>query len=194
MKNHAMLLCGMLCLPAYAAATPLEFHQAVYALHERLIADKKIRTEEEKAAYDGAAARGYRYIETTYYDAETGQMISRVRRDAVRPEYIHIAEAYIYENGKLVRDFGSITLPWAPLHPVRTFINLHHYNGALHSWRQYNYVGDVSYESCKGEWNGKPVRLSLDNIDIDKATQAKPEYKACFDGMSTDWKTYIRPH
>lgn len=193
MKIHAALL-SMILLPAFAVASPLEFHQAVYALHKTLIADRKIRTEEEKANYEGAAAKGFRYIETSYYDADNGLLISRVRRDAARPEYIHIAEAYIYENGRLVRDFGSITLPWAPLHPVRTFINLHHYNGALHSLRQYNYEGEVSYESCKGELNGKPVRLSLDSIDIDKATMATPEYKACFDGMSTDWKTYTRPH
>jgi len=192
MKTYAALLSMM--LPALVMASPIEFHQAVYALHEKLIVDRKIRTEEEKAGYEGAAAKGYRYVETSYYDADSGLLISRVRRDAVRPEYIHIAEAYIYENGQLIRDFGSITLPWAPLHPVRTFINLHHYSGALHSLRQYNYVGEVSYESCKGELNGKPVRLSLDSIDIDKATKAMQEYKACFDGMSTDWKTYIRPH
>lgn len=193
MKIYAALL-SMMLLPAFAVASPADFHQAVYSLHEKLIADRKIRTEEEKANYEGAAAKGYRYIETSYYDADNGLLISRVRRDAARPEYIHIAEAYIYENGRLVRDFGSITLPWAPLHPVRTFINLHHYNGALHSLRQYNYEGEVSYESCKGELNGKPVRLSLDSIDIDKATTATPEYQACFDGMSTDWKTYTRLH
>ena len=192
MKMYAALLSVM--LPTFVMASPLEFHQAIYALHETLIADRKIRTEEEKANYEGAAAKGFRYIETSYYDADNGLLISRVRRDAAQPEYIHIAEAYIYENGRLVRDFGSITLPWAPLHPVRTFINLHHYNDALHSLRQYNYVGEVSYESCKGELNGKQVRLSLDSIDIDKATTATPEYKACFDGMSTDWKTYTRPH
>lgn len=193
MKTYLMLI-GWAMPLSFAMASPIEFHHAVYSLHEQLIADRKIRTEEEKADYEGAAAKGFRYIETSYYDAENGLLISRVRRDAVRPEYIHIAEAYIYENGKLVRDFGSITLPWAPLHPVRTFINLHHYNGNLHSLRQYNYVGEVSYESCKGDLNGKTVRLSLDAIDINKATVATPEYKACFDGMRTDWKTYTIPH
>lgn len=193
MKAYTALFC-MVSLPAFAAASPADFHQAVYSLHEQLIAGRKIRIEEDKAHYEGTAAAGYRYVETSYYDSENGLLLSRVRRDAVRPEYVHIAEVYIYENGRLIRDFGSITLPWAPLNPVRTFINLHRYNGTLHSLRQYDYFGQVSYESCKGELNGKPVRLSLDGSDIDAAAAATSEYKACFEGMSTDWAQYTRPH
>lgn len=59
MKIHAALL-SMILLPAFAVASPFEFHQAVYSLHETLIADRKIRTEEEKANYEGAAAKGFR--------------------------------------------------------------------------------------------------------------------------------------
>ena len=189
-----LALLGLITLPALAAGTQADFHKDLYALHEQQTNGRKIRTEEEKAAYEGAAAAGYRYVETSYYDADKGTLLSRIRRDAVRPEYVHIAEVYLYENDKLVRDFGSITLPWSPLRPVRTYINVHRYNGALHSVRQYDLTGEVSYESCKGDWNGKPVRLSLDNIDIDKATQAMPEYKACFDGMIADWAQYKQPH
>lgn len=193
MKTAIAFFC-MMALPVFAAGTPADFHQALYALHEQQITGKKIRIEEDKANYEGAAAAGYRYVETSYFDAENGMLLSRIRRDAVRPEYVHIAEVYLYENGRLMRDFGSITLPWSPLQPVRTFINFHRYNGALHSVRQYDYSGQVSYESCKGELNGKPIRLSLDSIDIDKATKATPEYKACFEGMSTDWAQYTQPH
>lgn len=189
-----LALLGLATLPALAVETPADFHKALYALHEQQISGKKIRIEEEKAPYDGAAAAGYRYVETSYYDADTGTLLSRVRRDAARAEYVHIAQVYLYENGKLIRDFGSITLPWSPLHPVRTFLNFHHYKGTLHSMRQYDFTGQVSYESCKGNWNGKPIRLSLDSIDIDKATQATPEYKQCFDDMRVDWAQYKQPH
>ena len=189
-----LALLGWITLPAFAAGTQSDFHKDLYALHEQQTNGKKIRIQEEKADYEGAAAAGYRYVETSYYDADSGTLLSRIRRDAVRPENVHIAEVYLYENGKLVRDFGSITLPWSPERPVRTYINFHRYNGALHSVRQYDLTGEVSYESCKGDWNGKPVRLSLDNIDIDKATQAMPEYKACFDGMIADWAQYKQPH
>jgi len=65
----------------------------------------------------------------------------------------------VYEQGRLVRDFGSISMPWAPLHPVRTFINLHYYHGELHSFRQYDFFGQVGYEFCAGNLAGKPCIL-----------------------------------
>ena len=189
-----LVLLGMALLPVVATASPADFHRAVYALHEQQIAQHEIRTEEGKGAYEGAAAARYRYTDTRYFDSASGRLLSNVRRDAAKPEYVHIVEVYIYEKGKLVRDFGSITLPWAPLHPVRTFINLHYYNGQLHSFRQYDYFGQVGYEFCDGELAGKPVRISLDGSDIDAVATATPEYKACFSGMNTDWAQYTRPH
>lgn len=190
----SLVLLGMAWLPVLATASPADFHRAVYVLHEQQIAQHQIRTEEAKGAYEGAAAARYRYTDTRYYDAASGRLLSNVRRDAAKPDYVHIVEVYLYEKGKLVRDFGSITLPWAPLHPVRTFINLHYYNGQLHSFRQYDYFGQVGYEFCDGELAGKPVRISLDGSDIDAVATATPEYKACFSGMSTDWAQYTRPH
>lgn len=187
-------LFSLIALPSIAATNPAEFHQAVYALHEQQIAQHKTRTEETEAQYEGAAARRYAYVDTHYYDVESGRLISRVRRDAAAPEYVHIVEVNIYENGRLVRDFGSLTLPWAPLHPTRTFINLHHYNGALHSFRQYDFYGDVGYESCAGKFEGKPVRVSLDAGEINEKTTASPLYQACFKGLSANWEKYKSPH
>ena len=187
-------LLGMTCVPAFCAASPADFHLAVYALHQQQIARHEIRVEEKKGNYEGSAAASYRYVETRYYDAASGHLLSSVRRDAAMPEYVHIVEVYLYENGKLVRDFGSITLPWAPLHPVRTFINLHQYNGKLHSFRQYDYFGQVGYEFCDGELAGKAVRISLDGSDLDRTSTSTPVYKACFDGSSTDWAKFKMPH
>ncbi len=198
MRNLCLALGLILTSVAYTAIaaepTPEEFHRGVYALHEQVIAQHKIRTEEERGDYEGAAAAHYQYVDTRYYDAATGQLISHVRRDADTPNNVHTVEVNIYENGKLVRDFGSITLPWAPTHPINTFINLHQYNGQLHSFRQFNIYGDVGYESCTGELAGKRVRISLDGKDIDATSTATPEYKACFAGMRTDWENYIKPH
>ena len=150
-----LLMMGLISLPAAAELTPQDFHRAVYALQQQQIAQHEIRTAEEAGDYEGAAAARYRYVDTRYYDAANGRLLSRVRRDADTPEHVHIVEVNIYEHGKLVRDFGSLTLPWAPLQPTRTFINLHQYNGKLHSFRQYDFYGDVGYESCEGELGGK---------------------------------------
>ena len=188
---------ALLCLaswPAFAALSPAEFHRAVCALHEQQISQHAIRTEEEQGDYEGAAAANYRYVDTRYYDATSGRLLSHIRRDAAMPEQVHIAEVNVYENGQLVRDFGSISLPWAPLQPVRTFINLHHYNGPLHSFRQYDFFGQVGYEFCSGAWAGKPVRIALDASDINATNSATPAYQACFENMSRDWAQYKTPH
>ncbi len=193
MKMHFVVLC-VVCMPVFAAPSPADFHRAVYALHEQQLAQRPIRTEEEKGDYEGSAAARYRYVDTRYFDAASGQLLSRVRRDAAMPELAHIVEVNVYENGRLVRDFGSVTLPWAPLQPVRTMINLHHYKGGLHSFRQYDFFGQVAYESCEGQLDGKPVRISLDGSDINAASTASASYKACFDGASKDWARYLAPH
>ena len=188
---------GLILTPAFAATVEQDFHRAAYALHERLIAEatskSTVKIEEEEGNYEGAAAARYRYRDTRYYDTQSGQLLSRVRRDAAAPELIHIVEVNVYENGRLTRDFASVSLPWAPLQPVRTFINLHLYNGKLHSFRQYDLSGQVNYESCGGELAGKPVRIALDASDLNASSTGTPAYKACFDGMSRDWARYKTP-
>ncbi len=195
MKCLITLVC--LCVGQMAVAAPSrpEFHRAVYALHEQQIARHTIRTEETTGKYEGVAAAGYYYRITSYYDAGTGRLLSRIQRDAKLPEAIHIAEVNVYEaDGRLVRDFFSSAPPWRPIHPSHAYINLHHRNGRLHSFRQFELEGQVNYEFCEGELEGKPVRIALDWDDINGKTMASPEYQACFDGMSKEWAMYTTPH
>jgi hypothetical protein len=179
---------------AASADNPAAFHQRVIALQQQQLAGHQVRSTEEQGTYEGAAGRGYRYIDTRYYDTASGNLLSHVRRDASNAELVHIVEVNIFEQGRLERDFGSITLPWSPLHPVRTFINLHQYNDALHSFRQYDYYGEVGYEFCEGKLAGSPVHISLDDTDINTASTASIAYKACFNGISKDWAQYKNPH
>ena len=185
-------------LPATSfAATPsgAYFHRAVYALLQQVISQRPTRTEETEDSYTGSAAGRYRYHETRYFDATTGRLLGRVRRDARLPDAIHISEVNIYDaTGKIVRDFGSIAMPWAPQQPDRTFINLHHYQGDLHSFRQYDIYGEVGYEACDGMVQGRKIHIALDGSDIGPATTASTDYKACFDGMEKNWRDYLTPH
>lgn len=184
-------LCG--AQMAVAAPSRPEFHRAVYALHEQQLARHTVRTEETNGTYEGVAAAGYQYRITSYYDAGTGRLLSRIQRDARLPEAIHIAEVNVYDaDGRLVRDFFSSAPPWRPIHPSHAYINLHHHNGRLHSFRQFELDGLVNYEFCEGELEGKPVRIALS--DSEEKILASPEYRACFDGMSTDWAQYTTPH
>jgi hypothetical protein len=181
---------------AVAASSRPEFHRAVYALHGQQIAKYAVRTEEKTGDYKGAAAAGYRYRITSYFDAETGRLLSRIERNADLPEAIHISEVNIYDaDGRVVRDFFSSAPPWKPTYPSHAYINLHNYNGKLHSWRQFELDGRVNYEFCEGELDGKHVRISLDWEDLyeEKGTKSAA-YHACFDGMSNDWASYVTPH
>ena len=193
--KYGLALLG-LCLAQSAAAAPSrpDFHRAVYALHEQQIAQRTIRTEEKSGDYNGVAAKGYRYRITTYHDMATGRQLSRIERNADLPEAIHIAEVNIYDaDGRVVRDFFSSAPPWRPIHPSHAYINLHNYNGKLHSFRQFELDGRVNYEFCEGEFDGRRVRISLDWTDINEKTTATPDYRACFDGMSDDWQSYVIP-
>ena len=186
-----------LCAAQMAGAAPSrpEFHRAVYALHAQQLARHTVRTEETRGAYEGVAAAGYRYRITSYYDAASGRLLSRIQRDAALPEAIHIAEVNVYDaEGKVVRDYFSSAPPWRPLHPSHAYINLHHYNGGLHSFRQFELDGQVNYESCEGTLDGKPVRIAGDWSGTDGKTRNTPEYRACFDGISADWARYASPH
>lgn len=195
MQRASAMLAFILCsAPALAAPSGPAFHQAVYALHQAEIAKYETRTEAEKEQYEGVAARAYSYLETRYFDKKTGRLISRVRHDAADPTAIHIAEVNIYDDtGRLIRDYGSISLPWAPKEPVRTFINLHQYNGDLHSFRQYDVSGNVGYELCEGTFEGKPQRLSLDVTDITKEVTNSALYRACFANTSIKVADYLMP-
>lgn len=177
-----------------AAPSRPEFHRLTYALHEKQVAQSTVRTTVETGKYNGMAAEGYTYQITSYFDAKTGKLLSKVQRDAALPEAIHITEVNIYDNqGRIVRDYVSIAPPWKPAYPSHAYLNWHHYSNALHSFRQFELDGQVNYEFCEGELNGKPVRISLPWDDMNKATTSTTEYQACFGGMSPDWKPYLTP-
>lgn len=180
--------------PAFAAPSALEFQRAVLALHEQQIGKQAVRTTKDEGKYAGSAAARYRYVETRYFDAASGRLISRVRRDAARPHAVHIIEVNVHDDaGRVVRDYGSIAPPWAPLQPSHSMINIHRYSGELHSFRQFNLAGTVAYESCAGMIDGRRVRIGLDGDDITPQAAAMPDYRACFDGVDTDATKYLAP-
>lgn len=196
MKNISLLtvsaILTLASLPV-PAVTPKEFRDALISLHQQMTEGKSLRMEIMQGKYEGARAANMRYTDAHYFDS-SNMLVSHIQSDADDPRKIHIIEVNIMENGKIIRDFGSISLPWAPDLPIRSMINLHQYNEQLHSFRQYNLYGDVDYEACEGTLAGKKVRLSLDGSDIKPENTGSDLYKACFKGMSTDWEAYSIPH
>jgi len=171
------------------------FAGKAYDLHQRQIANRDIRQTETVGVYNGTAASGYRYIETSYYDAHTGLLLSRVRVDRDRPKILHVVEVFLYdEQGRVVRDYAALYLPWSQNAPIRTLINVHQYNRDLHAYRQFDASGNRIYEQCKGTHAGKPVEISLEQQDIGRSSTDTDAYQTCFAGVQETAGAYLVPH
>lgn len=170
------------------------FARKAYDLHQRQIAGRTIRRTEVVDVYNGTAASGYRYKETSYHDAHTGLLLSRVRVDRDRPKILHTVEVFIHdEQGRVVRDYAALYLPWSQNAPMRTLINVHQYNRNLHAYRQFDASGERVYEQCKGRHAGKKVDISLEQQEIGPATTASDAYQACFAGVQQTAGIYLSP-
>jgi hypothetical protein len=170
------------------------FASRAYDLHQRQIAGRAIRQTEVVGHYNGTAASGYAYKEASYYDTHTGLLLSRVRVDRDRPKILHIVEVFIHdEQGRVIRDFAAIYLPWSQNAPMRTLINVHQYNRDLHAYRQFDASGERIYEQCRGMHAGAQVDISLEQQEIGPATTASDAYQACFTGVQPTAGAYLSP-
>lgn len=170
------------------------FAGKVYDLHQRQIASRDIRQAEVTGEYGGTAANGYAYKETSYYDARTGLLLSRVRVDRDRPRIVHIVEVFLYDQqGRVARDFAAIYLPWSQNAPMRTMINVHQYNRDLHAYRQFDASGERVYEQCKGRHAGETVEISLEQQEINPRSTASAAYQTCFSGVQQTAGAYLSP-
>ena len=170
------------------------FAANIYKLHMQRIAGKEIHRTETIGEYGGLAAKGIFYKETSYHDARTGLLLSRIRVDRDKPEILHIAEVFIHDGqGRLIRDFAALYLPWSQNAPMRTMINLHHYKPDLHAYRQFDASGERIYEQCKGTASGTKVDISLEQQEINARSTASAAYQACFEGVPDTAGIYLNP-
>lgn len=170
------------------------FAASVYTLHTARLAGREAQRTEATGEYGGTMAKGYYYRETSYTDARTGALLSRVRTDRDRPEVLHIVEVNILDaDNRVVRDYTAIYLPWSQNAPIRTFINLHGYHGELHAYRQFDASGERIYERCTGRHAGAPVDLSLYQEEIRPQVVATELYRACFSGIQETVGVYRVP-
>lgn len=168
------------------------FADAVYALHQKITAARRITTEERIGGY-------YRwpkfYREVKYRDADSGRLLSIIQWERERPERIHWIEVYVYdERGRVVRDYSAAYLPFSRTAPQQTIITFYAYNhgGRLRAYRQFDATDNRIYEFCEGTYRGEPVRIDLWELDIIEET-GKPggvmtteAYRACFEGLPVE--------
>lgn len=172
-----------------------QFAKKTRALHKQQLTGRTIRKTEVVERYNGLAAREYSYKETKYYDAKSGLLLSRVRVDRDRPENLHLIEVFIHDaQGRVIRDFSAIYLPWSQHAPMKTMINFHGYHQDVHAFRQFDASGARIYEQCMGKLSGTHVDISLEEGEIGPPTTASDVYQECFDGVPEKVGAYLLPH
>ena len=170
------------------------FAAQVSDLHKQRLTGREVRKSETTGEYGGIMAKGYFYKETSYHDARSGQLLSRVRVDRDKPEVLHIVEVFLYnDQGQMIRDYAAIYLPWSQNAPMRTMINVHRHKPDLHAYRQFDASGNRIYEKCQGTAAGTKVEISLEQQEINARTTASDTYRSCFAGIQETAGIYLSP-
>lgn len=173
------------------------FINDLYAVHKQIITQHKIKTTE---TYGGYAGLPKFYKEISYYDAATNQLLSRVQYEAKVPKNIHQVELFIYdEKNKLIRDYLAAYLPKYRNAPIITLINLHHYQGDLHGFRQFDASGVRIYEQCRRGTGEGEIVMSLEQDQIEDAEHGRsdlyknPLYSECFGSLPREVGRFLEP-
>jgi len=210
MRTGTLLLLCMMAFSIQAAPAPEAmkedkshvkvwngFAESILELHNTINSKHGLRKE---VASGGYAHDPDFFIEENYYRKDSGKLVSRICWERDNPDQLHTIEVNVLDKqGRVVRDYSAAYLPDYRNAPVQTLVNLHYYNGDLHSFRQYDAGGDLIYESCEGSYQGKEVQIRLDEDDMfgsaddDDQTAKTAAYKACFSGHSRRAGVYINP-
>lgn len=173
------------------------FADDLYRLHRQQLAGRKLHETELVGGYAGLPEF---YREVSYYDADTGRLLSRIQWERAHAERIHTIEVYVYDDrGRLARDYMAWYLPDARNAPRQTAVNLHHYAGDLHGWRQFDASDNRIYEKCTRLVDEK-VLIELygeDRIghaeDNPRGVVHSEEYRRCFGGLQKTAGKFLRP-
>lgn len=173
------------------------FAADVVTLHNYLISHHTVRVTEQRGGYSGASApEGDFYLEKSYFDANTGKLLSRVKYELEHPDTIHVIEVNVYDKqGVLQRDYLAAWLPVYRNAPVQTLINFHNQNDELHAFRQFDASGERIYEQCLGRYFGKAVTISLEDYQLAErgAGDAGETYTACFGDLPAEVGAWLNP-
>ena len=171
------------------------FADQVVALHQRQIAGRAVRVDERTGQYGGEMAKRYGFREASYYEADSGRLLSRVRWDRDRPEEVQLAEVYLYDSdGRVKRDYSFIYLPWGRGAPIRTFVSLHSHADGLHAIRQFDASGKPIYESCEGLLDGQSVEIALPEERLGAPSTGSESYRRCFAALPVVAGDALAPH
>jgi len=172
------------------------FADKLHRLHQQQLQGRKIHETEQ---FGGYARLPEFYREVSYFDTDSGRLLSRIQWERKNPDRIHGIEVYIYDAaGRVARDYLAWYLPHYRNAPRQTAINLHHYEGDLHGWRQFDGSGVRTYEKCT-RIPGEQLVFELAEERIEQAEETPgsvahtQDYKRCFGDLEKTAGEFLQP-
>jgi hypothetical protein len=174
-----------------------KFANDILLLHKRIQKEKKLEVFTRTGGYFGNPDF---YIEETYTDMSTGELVSRVLWERENPNNLHSIEVFVLDKqGRVIRDYAAAYLPTYRNAPTQTLVSFYAYNGDLEAYRTFDATGDRIGERCTGTLRGKEVNFILDEDEIAAALDGfsdrmeQTDYKSCFKGLREKPGKYITP-
>ena len=191
----------------YAESTPHptavqanKFASSLVVLSDHLIKQHAVFSEKSLGGYGGMTNDLAFYTEIKTVHQDDLRPISTVRWETKSPKNLHSVDVYIYDQqNRLIRDYSASYLPASRRAPYQTLINLHRYNAKLHSVRQFNALGDILYEECRGHVHLQDVNFVFDYSEIPDSSQdfedpgLRQAYLACFDASQSSAEPFTDP-
>lgn len=170
------------------------FVESLRALHTRRVAEHDIVEAESLGGYQLYPDF---YREVNYTDKKTGKVLSQVQWERAHPDRIHNIALYFYDaQGRRVRDYTAMYLPWARNSPIQTLISFYAYQPTLTAFRKFDASGRRVYEDCEGTFNGKAVDIELDEFDMARehaGLMQSAMYRACFASLPQTAGKFLTP-
>jgi len=210
MQKFVLLLCVMfagvvqadsvLTAPANSDSEAVRwnrFADDLYVLHKKQIAGKSLEIKERLGGY---FRQDNFYKEQSFYDKQTGKLLSLIQWETKNPKNIHVIQVFIYDNkGRLQHDYAASFRVGDHDDPATTEISIFSYSKGLRAFRQFNASNEITYEDCEGKWKGKPVNIKLDVLDLEEfrdepnTIMTTPQYSACFGALPKIATKYLSP-
>lgn len=156
------------------------FAENILRLHRRRLASGNVNETSQVGGYAGMP--GY-YNEVEYRDRASRRLLSRIRWIREQPDTPQMIELFIHDGeGRVAIDYYVSYLTDFRNAPMAALVNVHFYNGDLHSFRQFDSSGDVLFERCEGRRHGNPVDIALEEGEFPPSPKKVPHelYDACF--------------
>jgi tetratricopeptide (TPR) repeat protein len=136
------------------------------------------------------------FVEKEYRDGADDRLLGRVRWLREQPDQAQMIEVFVYgDRGRLIVDYYVSYLVGHRNAPMYALVNLHQSDDSLQAFRQYDVFGEKLFENCRGDYFGKPVDFSINEIDTSISIDQVEEdlYVSCFGFLPSSPGDYLHP-